>query len=118
MAKDKYSHYEKEQKDLTFYYEIVGILCIVISILGFARLGNIGFYVMLIFKITFGDWYFLFLLTLLGYGLRCLIYHKAMDLKRMRVIGIVLILLGIMILSHFPMHRPLPYMPNQEYCKH
>lgn len=107
MAKEKYSHYEKEQKDLTFYYEIVGILCIIIPILGFARLGNIGFYVMLIFKIIFGDWYFLFLLTILCYGLRCLIYHKPMDLKRMRVIGIVLILLGIMILSHFPMHKYL-----------
>ena len=107
MAKEKYSHYEKEQKDLTFYYEIVGILCIIIPILGFARLGSIGFYVMLIFKIIFGDWYFLFLLTILCYGLRCLIYHKPMDLKRMRVIGIVLILLGIMILSHFPMHKYL-----------
>ena len=107
MAKEKYSHYEKEQKDLTFYYEIVGILCIIIPILGFARLGNIGFYIMLIFKIVFGDWYFLFLLAILCYGLRCLIYHKPMDLKRMRVIGIVLILLGIMILSHFPMHKYL-----------
>lgn len=105
MAKDKQSHYIQTQRDLTFYYEIVGILSIIIPILGFARLGSIGFYVMLIFKIIFGDWYFLFLLTILLYGLRCLIYHKPLDLKRMRVIGIVLILLGIMILSHFPMHK-------------
>lgn len=105
MAKEKQSHYIQTQRDLTFYYEILGILCIVIPILGFARLGTVGFYIMLIFKIIFGDWYFLFLLTILVYGLRCLIYHKPMDLKRMRVIGIVLILLGIMMLSHFPMHK-------------
>ena len=105
MAKEKQSHYIQTQRDLTFYYEIVGIISIIIPILGFARLGSIGFYVMLIFKIIFGDWYFLFLLTILLYGLRCLLYHKPMDFKRMRVIGIVLILLGIMILSHFPMHK-------------
>lgn len=105
MAKEKQSHYIQTQRDMTFYYEIVGIIAIVIPILGFARLGSIGFYVMLIFKIIFGDWYFLFLLTILLYGFRCLIYHKPMDFKRMRVIGVVLILLGIMILSHFPMHK-------------
>lgn len=105
MAKEKQSHYIQTQRDLTFYYEIVGIISIIIPILGFARLGSIGFYIMLIFKIVFGDWYFLFLLTILLYGLRCLLYHKPMDFKRMRIIGIVLILLGIMILSHFPMHK-------------
>ncbi len=105
MAKEKQSHYAKIEKDLTFYYEIVGIISIIIPILGFARLGNVGFYIMLIFKIVFGDWYFLFLLTMMIYGLRCLIYHKPMDLKRMRVIGVCLILLGVLILSHFPMHK-------------
>ena len=44
MAKEKTAYYEKEERDLTFYYEIVGILCIIITILGFARLGTIGFY--------------------------------------------------------------------------
>ena len=81
MAKEKQSHYIQTQRDMTFYYEIVGIIEIVIPILGFARLGSIGFYVMLIFKIIFGDWYFLFLLTILLYGLRCLIYHKPITIN-------------------------------------
>ena len=105
MAKEKYIQYEKEKKDLTFYYEIIGIISIIIPVLGFARLGVVGFYIMLIFKIVFGDWYFLFLLAIFCYGLRCLIYHKPMNLKRMRFIGICFILLGVMILSHFPMHK-------------
>lgn len=105
MAKEKYLQYEKEKKDLTFYYEIIGIISIILPVLGFARLGIVGFYIMLIFKIIFGDWYFLFLLAIFCYGLRCLIYHKPMDLKRMRFIGICFILLGVMILSHFPMHK-------------
>lgn len=105
MAKEKFIQYEKEKKDLTFYYEIIGIISLILPVLGFARLGVVGFYIMLIFKIIFGDWYFLFLLAIFCYGLRCLIYHKPMDLKRMRFIGICFILLGVMILSHFPMHR-------------
>lgn len=105
MAKEKYLQYEKEKKDLTFYYEIIGIISIIIPVLGFARLGLIGFYIMLIFKIVFGDWYFLFLLAIFSYGLRCLIYHKPMNFKRLRFIGICFILLGVIILSHFPMHK-------------
>ena len=105
MAKEKQLKFEREIKDLTFYYEIIGIISMVIPILAFARLGLIGFYIMLIFKIIFGDWYFLFLLAIFVYGLRCLIYHKPMNFKTLRVIGIFLVLLGIMMLSHFPMHK-------------
>lgn len=105
MAKEKQLKFEREIKDLTFYYEIIGILSMIIPILAFARLGLIGFYIMLIFKIIFGDWYFLFLLVIFVYGLRCLIYHKPMNFKTLRVIGVILVLLGIMMLSHFPMHK-------------
>ncbi len=105
MAKEKHLKFEQETKDLTFYYEIVGIISLIIPVLAFARLGLIGFYIMLIFKIIFGDWYFLFLLTIFCYGLRCLIYHKPMNFKALRIIGIFLILVGVMMLSHFPMHK-------------
>ena len=105
MAKEKQLKFEREVKDLTFYYEIIGIISLIIPVLAFARLGVIGFYAMLIFKIIFGDWYFLFLLAIFVYGLRCLLYHKPMNFKALRVIGIFLVLLGIMMLSHFPMHK-------------
>ncbi len=105
MAKEKHLKFEQESKDLTFYYEIVGILSLIIPVLAFARLGLVGFYIMLVFKILFGDWYFLFLLAIFCYGLRCLIYHKPMNFKALRIIGIFLILLGVMMLSHFPMHK-------------
>ena len=81
MAKEKKMHIEKEQKDMTFYYEIIGIITIIISLLGFARLGIVGYYIMLLFKITFGDWYFLFLFMLLLYEVRALIVHKAINIK-------------------------------------
>ena len=86
MAKEKRLKIESEKRDLTFYYEIVGIVSIIIPILSFARLGLIGFYIMLVFKIIFGDWYFLILLTILCYGFRCLIYHKPMNFKKLRII--------------------------------
>ncbi len=105
MAKEKKMHIEKEQKDMTFYYEIIGIITIIISLLGFARLGIVGYYIMLLFKITFGDWYFLFLFMLLLYGVRALIVHKAINIKTMRIIGIFLILIAVVTISHFSMHR-------------
>ena len=49
MAKEKHLKFEQETKDLTFYYEIVGIISLIIPVLAFARLGLIGFYIMLIF---------------------------------------------------------------------
>ena len=60
---------------------------------------------MLLFKITFGDWYFLFLFMLLLYGVRALIVHKAINIKTMRIIGIFLILIAVVTISHFSMHR-------------
>lgn len=114
MAKEKHLRIESETKDLTFYYEIVGILSLIIPVLAFARLGVVGFYIMLVFKILFGDWYFLFLLTLFCYGLRCLIYHKPMNFKTLRMIGIFLILIGVMMLSHFPMHKYIVSFDTEE----
>ncbi len=105
MAKEKKTTIEQNQKELTFYYEIIGIICLIIPVLGLARLGTLGYYIMMSFRIAFGDWYFAILLALVLYGLRCLLYHKPLRLKNMRTIGVILILIGILTISHFPMHN-------------
>lgn len=105
MAKEKVLRIEKDKKDMTFYYEVIGILSIVIPIIAFARFGLVGYYVMLVFKIIFGDWSFLFLLFLMLYGIRCLIFHKSIMIKSVRFIGIILFAISILTLSHLPMHN-------------
>lgn len=105
MGKEKKAIIEQERKDLTFYYEIVGIIAILISTIALARLGKIGHYFMITFRVVFGDWYFIFLIALLLYGIRSLLLHRPLNLKNMRSIGIILLMIGILILSHFPMHN-------------
>lgn len=105
MAKEKVLRIEKDKKDMTFYYEVTGILSILIPIIAFARFGLVGYYVMLVFKIIFGDWSFLFLLFLMLYGIRCLIFHKSIMIKSVRFIGIILFAISILTLSHLPMHN-------------
>ena len=39
----KASSIEQERKDLTFYYEIIGLFSLIIPILALARLGVVGF---------------------------------------------------------------------------
>ena len=60
---------------------------------------------MMIFRIGFGDWYFAFLLALLLYGIYCLFKHQSLKIKNMRSIGVILIMIGLLIISHFPMHN-------------
>ena len=56
MGKEKKRKEDGDKKELTFYYEIVGIITILISIITLARLGNSGKWLMIFFKLLFGDW--------------------------------------------------------------
>ncbi len=105
MAKEKKMTLEQGKRDLTFYYELIGISTILISLLALARLGIVGYYIMMAFRIVFGDWYFAFLLALLLFGIYCLFKHQPLNLKNMRSVGIILLMVGILTISHFPMHN-------------
>lgn len=105
MAKEKKLVLEQNKKELTFYYELIGVITILISLIALARLGVVGYYIMMIFRITFGDWHFAFLLALLLYGIYCLFKHHSISVKNMRSIGVILMMVGILTISHFPMHK-------------
>ena len=105
MAKEKKMVLEQNKKELTFYYELIGVITILISLIALARLGVVGYYIMMVFRITFGDWYFAFLLALLLYGIYCLFKHHSINVKNMRSIGVILMMIGILTISHFPMHN-------------
>ncbi len=105
MGKEKTSEIDNKSKEFTFFYEVLGIICILVSLISIARLGIVGFYGMLAFRLLFGDWYFVFLFALGALGVFFLFCHHRFTLKNIRYLGILLILLALITLSHFSMHR-------------
>ncbi len=105
MGKEKKMYLEENKKQLTFYYELIGVGTILISLIALARLGVVGYYVMMTFRIVFGDWYFAFLLALLLFGIYCLFKHQPLNVLNMRFIGIILLMISLLTLAHFPMHN-------------
>ncbi|MBQ8293135.1 MAG: hypothetical protein IJX78_04980 [Bacilli bacterium] len=105
MSKEKRMVLEQNKKELTFYYELIGVSTILLSLLALARLGLVGYYIMMAFRIMFGDWYFAFLLALLLFGIYCLFKHQPLNVKNMRSVGIILLMIAVLTISHFPMHE-------------
>lgn len=105
MPKKKITKIETEKKERIFYYEILGIICLIIALFSITRLGAFGTYLMLTFRLLFGDWYFLMILLLFLYGIYCLLVHKKMKIISIRYLGIFLILISLMVLSHFAMFK-------------
>ena len=105
MAKLKKATLSMNNKEKSFAYEIIGILSLLISFISIAKFGLIGKYLVLSFSLLFGDWYFLFIGLVGLFGIYCLVFHKKIELKSIRYYGILLILLSLLIVSHFGMHE-------------
>lgn len=115
MAKEKVAMVEHSKKETVFYYEIIGIICVLISLIAIARFGLAGMYLALIFKLAFGDWYFVFIILLLLYGVRTLIIHEPLRVKSMRFFGILLICLGLLTVSHLSYHKYIMSYQKNHY---
>lgn len=105
MSKEKVSVMDKNKKDVTFYYEVIGIMFILISIISITRIGRAGLLLALVFKLLFGDWYFLFIIYLSYLGIKLLLNHSPLKFKSMRFIGIILISICLLILSHMSFYK-------------
>ena len=105
MGKEKKLYLEQNKKELTFYYELIGVGTILMSLLALARLGIVGYYLMMSFRIVFGDWYFVFLFALLLFGIYCLFKHQPLNVLNMRSVGIILLMIALLTLAHFSMHN-------------
>lgn len=106
MAKEKKRLIEeKEQQATMFYYEIVGSFAIILSITILGKLGKIGNIFTIFFKVSFGDWYWLFVLFVLFYGIYSLFMHTKFNFRSHRFIGFVFITICILSFSHFPVHN-------------
>ena len=106
MGKEKKrSADEKEKEETLFYYELVGVICIILAITILGRLGKIGYFLAVFFKVIFGDWYWIFIVFLMFYGFLSLLRHKSFDFKNPRFIGCVFICFSLLIFAHFPIHN-------------
>lgn len=105
MAKEKYQTVEVKNSERIFYYEVLGIILIILTMFSIAKLGIVGRYLMLTTKFLFGDWYFLITFLTLAYGIRCIIVHERLKIINIRYLGIFFIILSLIILSHFSMHK-------------
>lgn len=105
MAKEKMSELESKNREYIFIYEILGVICIIVSLISLTRLGIVGKYGMLTFRLLFGDWYFLFLILLGMMGVYFLFAHRRFELSNIRYLGILIILISLIILTHFSMHE-------------
>lgn len=105
MAKEKVSEAEIKNKEFIFLYEIIGVCLILISLISVFRLGFLGKYGMLTFRLLFGDWYFLFIGLMSFLGVYFLFMHQRFIFNSIRYLGIILIVVSLIILSHFSMHN-------------
>lgn len=106
MAKDKKRNIDENEKSETmFYYEIIGIIFIILTFIILGKLGQVGLVLTSFFKVLFGDLYWFFLLFMLLYGILSLLRHKAFDFKNQRFIGYIFFSLGLLMFAHFPVHN-------------
>lgn len=96
---------EQEKQETTFYYELIGIIFIIFSITVLGELGKIGSFMLILFKVAFGDWYWVIILFLLFYGFQSLLSHKSFNFKNQRFIGFVFIVFSLLLFAHFPLHN-------------
>ncbi len=105
MGKEKKSKSENEKKQTPFYYETIGFISIIIVIVVFGRLGKIGSFLTITFMIIFGDWYWLFVLIVLIFGIVNILTHKSFNFKNQRFVGFVILCIGLTVVSHFSVHK-------------
>ncbi|XMB66391.1 FtsK/SpoIIIE domain-containing protein [Mycoplasmatota bacterium zrk1] len=107
MAKEKkrLSELEENEEESILYFEVIGILSIFIAITILSELGSVGRLLKVFFKVSFGDWYWLVTLLLFGYGVRMIYRHQFLDFKSLRLIGVFSLMISLLILSHYPVHR-------------
>lgn len=105
MGKEKIQIIETKEQERLFHYEILGIILLILVMLAIAKLGIVGTYLMLITKLLFGDWFFIIYGILLAYSIRCILVHKRLNIANIRYVGIFLLFLSALLLSHFNVHN-------------
>jgi len=105
MGKEKKTKTEDQKKETPFYFETIGFISIIFVIIILGRLGKIGSLLTMIFMVVFGDWYWLFVLFILFFGLSNILTHKNFDFKNQKFLGYMIFCVGLLVFSHFSVHN-------------
>ncbi|MDD4000640.1 MAG: hypothetical protein PHX62_07085 [Bacilli bacterium] len=118
MGKEKKRNVDElEKEETTFYYELIGIIFIIFSITVLGELGKIGSFMLIFFKVVFGDWYWIIVLFLLFFGFQSLLRHKSFNFKNQRFIGFLFICFTLFIFAHFPLHNYVKEKSNSYFSE-
>ena len=98
MAKEKKLIPKTTKKD--FYYEITGTLTILLCLVLLSELGTVGVVLKNLFKVFFGDFYFVVVIYLIGQGIYALVKEKWFDFKSIRFNGFLLFLFSLFLIVH------------------
>lgn len=101
--KEKVKIEEKEGSDV--YYEITGMALIFLSLVILGNIGYVGYYVGILVRILFGDWYFIIIGFLIYLGFKLLIKHESVNFSSLRIYGLILIYISLSLLSHVKLYN-------------
>jgi len=103
--KDKKSKEEIKQSPGQFYYESIGMVLLIITVVIVAKLGTIGDFFVVFLKVLFGDWYLLIVVLIMIFGIYLILNHHGFNFKNQRFLGYVFCTLSILMLTHFSVHN-------------
>ncbi|MDX8365124.1 DNA translocase FtsK [Cytobacillus sp. IB215665] len=108
MAKRKRRRSKKKNKwQAALTFELIGLLLIAITSIAIAKLGVVGSSLVLLFRFFSGEWYMLILIGFLWLAIYLLWKREWPSFFSRRLIGIYLIMLSLMLLSHVTLFQAL-----------
>ncbi len=105
MVKEKIRISDEKSKNKEFYLEITGVLILIFLLVILTELGSIGLGFKIFLKILFGEWYLLFIFLLIILGIKLLIFHKGLNIKKLPFQGFILLFTCLMLLSHISVYK-------------
>jgi DNA segregation ATPase FtsK/SpoIIIE, S-DNA-T family len=105
---------KKEQFTQTIKYELIGLSLLAFSIISIAKLGAVGNTSVFFFRFFTGEWYILSLLGLIGISVFFMIKRDIPNLFHVKLMGIYLIVISILLLSHMTLFSLLSNGGNFE----
>ncbi len=100
MSKEKKLIVDKEVNTNEVYYEITGLILILVSVIIIVDVGIVSHLLKLMSKFLIGDWYFVIAILLIVHGVNLITRKEKASLKSNRYIGFYIILLAFMMFTH------------------
>ncbi len=100
MSKEKKLIVDNEIETNEVYYEITGLILVLISVIIIVDVGIISHLLKLVSKFLIGDWYFVIAILLMTYGVNLIIKKEQASLKSNRFLGFYIMILAFMMFTH------------------